>query len=243
MKKILMLIAFFSAIIVFNCSSEKRSFERACSENTVAAYENFLKEYPESIFKDSVDYQIEKIYFTEAQNKDSINIYIDFLRRYPDNNFTGEVKKLLEKKGQLITLKQKEFEGEHFFSFATIEGLSQGPNRYQIWYCGLSEAEGKPSKSLFRIGREGEDKSYITRIDSISGNVGQVLESTSRFKVIQKGQTLGFTEYDVYGRPKRTTTLPTETFTLTVKLAIISANDSTAEILILPETKIISKKQ
>lgn len=241
-KKIVLRAIFFCLIILgFNCSSdEKRIFKEARSENTVSVYENFLIAYPESQYRDSVNFLIEKIFFTEGKNLNSINSYIDFLNRYPNNNFTIEAEELLGKKGKIIELYLKKL--------IPIEGLSEG-NIDSCWleYRGLIESESKAEapKSDFIIWykREGFNSEAIKLVSQKNnGKVGQVLGGAWGQDLVRAGQTIGGSSVDVYGRVTRWKT-PIETVYIIVKYAIISSNDSQAKVLLLPESKIVMKEQ
>jgi outer membrane protein assembly factor BamD (BamD/ComL family) len=218
---------------------EKAYFTQCQNIDSINSYFDFLKQYPESQYKDSVNFLIEKIYFTQCQNNDLITSYIDFLKQYPDNHFTNEVKKLLEKKGTMVKLPKKKL--------VSIDEISLSPTDH-CWleYRGLLESVSKDGQSKSRFvlwhKRDGVD-SKASEIVQFDGKMGKVLGSTWELKFHQQGQQIGFTQYDVYGRPQKTTRMPTECALITVKFVCISSSGSHAEILLLPESKIVSKIQ
>lgn len=214
-------------------------FEKAEAANTIEAYADFLKHYSEGEFADKARFKIEAIYFDQAKAANSIDAYIDFSKRYPNTNFANEVEELFKEKGTVVELIKKEV--------FLIEGLSEDvSDRCWLEYQGFLETESnnEHSKSGFILWykREGFDSEKI-KIDSIFGEVGQVLGGTWSRQLLRKGQQLSFTAYDAYGRPKKTTRMPIETVYITAKFSIISSSDSQAKILILPESKIVLKKQ
>jgi len=214
-------------------------FEKAEAANTIEAYDDFLKRYSEGDFADKARFKIEAIYFDQAEAANSINAYIDFSKRYPNTNFANEVEELVKKKGTIVELTKNEL--------FLIEGLSGDiSDRCWLEYQGLLETESKDeySKSGFILWskREGFDSEKI-KVDSIFGKVGQVLGGTWSRKLLRKGQVLSHTEYDAYGRPKKTTRMPIDTVFITVKFSIISSSDSQVKVLILAESKIVLKKQ
>jgi hypothetical protein len=95
-RRILYLIA--PTIFLFtNCSREKNDWQVAKSQNTVQTYEQFIKDYPKSTFKDSASYKIEELFFKEAVTKNTINDYSDFIKHFPKSIFIDSAnKKIIE---------------------------------------------------------------------------------------------------------------------------------------------------
>lgn len=238
-NKLIPLLLCFLVFISCSGSGEKKDWRNAKSENSISAYEDYLKLYPEGQFIESAITKIEAIDFEQAKAGGDINEYLIFLKLYPDSDFVSEITELLEEKGTIVELAKEEL--------VLIEGLSGGiSDRCWLEYLGHLETESKDEDSErgFNLWhkREGFDSEKI-EIDSIEGNVGQVLGGTWERRLLRKGQVIGYTEYDVYGRPKKTTSVPIETVSLGLKFILISSSDSQAKVLILPESKIVSKKQ
>ena len=239
MNKKLIIPLLLCLLAFISCSGEKKDWRKAESESSISACEDFLKQYPQGKFADKARSRIEAIYFDQAKAANSINAYIDFLKRYPNTNFAKEIQELLEEKGTIVELTTME---EHFM----IEGLSEGISdrcwlAYQVFFEHTSKDE---DGGIFLLShkREGFDSEKI-KVDYIRGEVGRVSGETWERKLLRKGQVLNYTEYDVYGRPKTTTRMPIETVFIKLKFILISSNDSQAKVLILPESKIVSKKQ
>ena len=215
-------------------NQKKQNFD---SVKKPVPYTNFLNQYPESQLKDSVNFLIEKIYYKQCENSDSINSYINFLKRYPHNNFTNDVRKLLEKKGTIITLPKKKL--------ISLSKISLTPKDH-CWleYNGLlnSGLENTQPKNRFTLWyKRDRVDSRATKVATINGEIEQILGGTWEYKYYHKGQQLGFTLYDEYGRPKKATRMPTETAVIKVKFVCITSNDAAAEILLLSESKIVTK--
>ena len=83
-------------VFIAGCASEKKDWEKAKSENTITAYEEFLKQYPKGEFADQSRTRIEKIYFKRAQTKNTIPAYKDFLKRYPKGTFADSARVEIE---------------------------------------------------------------------------------------------------------------------------------------------------
>jgi len=238
MNKKLIIPLFLCFLVFISCSGEKKDWKMAESENSITACEDFLKQYPQGKFVDKARSKIEAIYFDQAKAANSINAYNDFLKRYPNTNFANEIQELLEEKGTMVELTTME---ELFL----IEGLSGGiSDRCWLAYQAFLENKSKDEYGgsfLLMHKREGFDSGKI-KIDYIVGKVGRVSGGTWERKLLRKGQVLNYTEYDVYGRPT-TTRMPIETVFIKLKFIVISLSDSQAKVLILPESKIVSKKQ
>lgn len=211
-------------------------FEKAEAANTIEAYDDFLKRYVEGDFADKARSKIEAIYFDQAKAANSIEAYIDFLKRYPNNNFASEVEELLETKGTIIELTKKEL--------VPIEGLSGGiSDSCWLEYRGFLEAESEDehSKSGFMLWYKKKGfHSEAYKIDSINGKVGQILGGAWAYQLLRKGQQLGGTVIDEFGKVT-TWRNPIETVFITVKFGIISSSDSQARVLLLTESKIVTR--
>ena len=180
---------------------EKNLWREVKSKNTNEGYELFLSKYPESQYKDSVNFLIEKIYFTECQNSDLITSYINFLKQYPNNHFTNEIKKLLEKKGTLVKLSKKKL--------VSIDEISLSRTDHcWIEYQELLKSEskdGQPKSRFVLWYKKDEVDTKAYKMAQFDGIIGKVLGSAWELKFYRQGQQMSFTQYDVYGRPKKTT--------------------------------------
>ena len=80
----------------FSCSSEKREWGKAKSQDTVPWYEHFLSANPKSVYGDSAKFGLERLAFRQASIHVTVQSYRDFLRRYPDGYFKVEARSKLE---------------------------------------------------------------------------------------------------------------------------------------------------
>ena len=65
---------------IAGCLGAKAAFVKASQKDTVEAYEDYLKNYPDSVFSNSVAWNM-------AMKKDTIEAYEDYLRRVPGHRF------------------------------------------------------------------------------------------------------------------------------------------------------------
>jgi len=78
------------------CDTTKKDWETAKAENTIQAFEDFLKQHPKGQFADSAQSRIEAIYFEQAQTTNTIQAYEEFLKQYPEGKFVDEARSMLE---------------------------------------------------------------------------------------------------------------------------------------------------
>ncbi|MEW6455135.1 MAG: hypothetical protein AB1410_00275 [Acidobacteriota bacterium] len=97
-KNILFISLVILLLYLFGCSpSPEKAFKNAKRQNTVYAYQQFIKKYPEStLVKDALK-AIEKIEYEEAVEQNSVTLYENFINKYPDSELTPDIKnKLME---------------------------------------------------------------------------------------------------------------------------------------------------
>ena len=64
-------------------------------QNTIEAYQEFIKKYPDNLFVSEAKYSIEHLVFAPFEQKDTIEGYRDFMKSYPANrNITRAVEKI-----------------------------------------------------------------------------------------------------------------------------------------------------
>jgi tetratricopeptide (TPR) repeat protein len=96
MNKKLLILLLLCFSIFFSCSGEEKDWKYAESENSIAAYENYLKQYPQGKFVDEARPSIEKIYFEKAKAADTIEAYEEFLKRYAEGDFADKAHSKIE---------------------------------------------------------------------------------------------------------------------------------------------------
>jgi uncharacterized protein YlxP (DUF503 family) len=96
-----MKIALFTPLLLcllvsISCSGEKKDWKNAQSENSITAYEDYLKQYPQGEFADEARSQIETIHFEKAETANTIEAYADFLERYPQGELADRVRSTVQ---------------------------------------------------------------------------------------------------------------------------------------------------
>jgi serine/threonine-protein phosphatase 6 regulatory ankyrin repeat subunit B len=72
-------------------------FKKAQDTNTIMAYEDFLKQHPNSTFANEVALSLEKLYFDKALSENTVTGYKKFIEKYPKGKLSDEVKIKIEK--------------------------------------------------------------------------------------------------------------------------------------------------
>lgn len=217
-------------------SIETIHFTDAEAANTIEAYEDYLERYSQGQFAERAHSQIHAISLEKAKTSDEIGDYVEFLNLYPNSPLASEAEQLLAKKGTILGLVREQL--------VLLEGLSEGgPDLCWLEFRGCLAAESKDEEGAGEFGlwhkREGFSDD-ITAVDFITGRVGEVLGGKWKFQLLRKGQTLGVTVYDEYGRPKEATRMPIDTVSFEVMFSLISVSDSEAKVLVLPESRIVA---
>ncbi len=83
-----MMIAVIFVVMVSGC--ESRAYKSAKEADTVEAYEDFLKEYPNKKYAGEALSRIEALNFSAAKKADTIEAYESFLAKYPKGSFTDK---------------------------------------------------------------------------------------------------------------------------------------------------------
>jgi hypothetical protein len=98
------LLTILFAMYLAGCAAE--AFKIAQEDNTIAAYEQFLREYGDSEFVPQATKSIEDIKFQKIKERNTIFGYDLYIKEYPDGSFVSEVNRLRLKKESEEHLKQ-----------------------------------------------------------------------------------------------------------------------------------------
>ncbi len=96
MNKKLLIPLLLCFLVFISCSGEKKDWKNAESENSITAYENYLKQYPQGKFADEARSRIETIHFEKAETANTIKAYDDFLKRYAEGDFADKARSKIE---------------------------------------------------------------------------------------------------------------------------------------------------
>lgn len=95
LKRIVIGVLCVSVVMaVIGCagSRESREFRKACLKNSLTAYQNFLKEYPQSKYRNEIQQRMGNLVWDETVRKNTVEGYRDFLSKYPKHKFAAEAK-------------------------------------------------------------------------------------------------------------------------------------------------------
>jgi len=80
-------------VIFTACDTKQARWKNAESENTIEAYEKFIKDYPKSELVDTARVSLHVLYFQSTKKLNTIESYEDFLNRYPKSAFADTILK------------------------------------------------------------------------------------------------------------------------------------------------------
>jgi len=98
MKRFVLIFAriVFIGLFLVGCASMESSYRRTQSLDTVAAYEDFIKSYPDSPFTKEAKRRFQELKgkkaFEEAETRNTKTAYEEFIYRYPNSEFTEEAR-------------------------------------------------------------------------------------------------------------------------------------------------------
>jgi len=85
------------SLVLVQCTSEQKSWEKTKTAHNRAAYEKYLKKYPEGMYSDSARVILEDLVFKNAVSADSVPLFESFIQDYPQSQFVDSAKYLIEK--------------------------------------------------------------------------------------------------------------------------------------------------
>lgn len=139
-------LPFFFIIILAGCESMESRWQDAQSKNTVEAYENFIKDYPESPFDEEAKGKIIELQFESAKEKNTILAYEEFIEKYPESSFIEEAQsKITELQYEIVRQKNTT---EDYKKFIEQYPLSSYAKDAQNEILNIFANEIRTSKSL-----------------------------------------------------------------------------------------------
>jgi hypothetical protein len=149
MKKLILYLIAPMILLMANCSGESSDWENAKTQNTVQVYKQFIKDHPQSIYKDSAS-----IMMNELINPKGIVVSVpitlsmqEAVSGQIDNlNFSGNTVKVKLNNGEKVEAIATEEQMEEAFNgknIATLEKITD--NQWKV--LKLEENTGKNKKS------------------------------------------------------------------------------------------------
>lgn len=83
-------------ITMFACSSPEKDWQVARHENTIEAYQNFLRKFPSSEFTEEASKRLEKLEWESAIASNELTEYRAFLDKYTDSQHREEARKRID---------------------------------------------------------------------------------------------------------------------------------------------------
>jgi hypothetical protein len=83
------------AILLISCSSPESEFQKAKEKNSIQAFDEFIKKYPESSLVNEAEKLIYLISFDNTKDTNTIEAFEEFLRKYPIGEFTDSAKQCI----------------------------------------------------------------------------------------------------------------------------------------------------
>jgi hypothetical protein len=105
MKIKFILLLLVAVAIIAGCASMPKRWRQAESTNTIEAYEDFLKEYPEGSNAEKAKERIMELRYNEAVKENTIPAYQKFLESYPEQRFADDVLSRLNRLARLEQMK------------------------------------------------------------------------------------------------------------------------------------------
>lgn len=156
----LMIFLIGIVFILTACNKDSKEFQKAETEGTIEAYENYIKNYPKSLNVDKAKNIIDSIKYNFAEAENKILQIEDFIQRNPSSRFIEEAKDRIRAiKGKVLFVSDRDGNNEIYSIDLNGENainLSQNPaNDYNPNWS----PNGK--HIAFTSGRTGNQKIYL----------------------------------------------------------------------------------
>ncbi len=86
MKPLSLFVSFVCMLVLAGCSTVNMDWEKALSINTLEAYDEFLRKYPDSEYTQQALQKVEPMRFQKAKEDGTTRGYSLYLMRYPDGS-------------------------------------------------------------------------------------------------------------------------------------------------------------
>jgi outer membrane protein assembly factor BamD (BamD/ComL family) len=180
MKKIFLIFAI--VFVSLSINAQERRFQKALEENSVIAFDNFIKKYPKSEFT-------EEATFKRASLINESDAFEEFVRKYPEGNYTARALDLWSNIEYIKVQKLNTIEGyEKFLKLFPNSQFSEQVERY------IENQEFDAAKEKNKI------LDYLTFINKYPGGIytNKAIDLWSNLE-FEKSQTINsVTEFEVF---------------------------------------------
>ena len=104
-----------AGIALAGCESEYKAYDLATTEDTAAAYELFLEQYPDGVNKAAAEERLDQIDWEATKAEHSAGAYEEYLRKHPTGRYVT--------KAELEAPKQAWFDADMSSDPAVVEGF------------------------------------------------------------------------------------------------------------------------
>ena len=95
-----LVVVFLVSFLIAGCAATKKHWQISQLKNTIEAYENFLRQHPESEFSDQAQLRLNHLYaqrdWEKAKGADTISAYESYLDEYSESVFSDSAEARLE---------------------------------------------------------------------------------------------------------------------------------------------------
>ena len=134
-------------------SQSKKKWEQTQSLNSITAYEEFIKKYPDGKYTELARQGLEQLEFMNAKQLSTVKAYEGFLKKYPSSKNSELAKQNLEQLEFLAVTKQNTVAAfEDFIKTTSNEQLIANA-KSQIDRIRAEEASFTKAKESNKIGR------------------------------------------------------------------------------------------
>lgn len=158
---------------------EEIDYESATSANTIESYTGFLKNYPQTNKRNTIQSKLEALKWQECVTINTKKSYQSFINEFPNSTKMPEAKMMLRKFVDVFNLKVMN-------SFTTISNEKQMFQPFEI----SNGRIGHPELTLLKIGQNGEIALAVRRSD----NIGRLIDLTDG-AIIFEFPYLSFSNY------------------------------------------------
>jgi hypothetical protein len=97
MEKLKTIIVISCLTLLLGCSNQDKKWEEAKSMDSIASYEDFITNYPNSPNIPIAKQNIEKLHLQNAMDCNELFYFYDFQKRYPNSSYATEVQQNIDK--------------------------------------------------------------------------------------------------------------------------------------------------
>jgi outer membrane protein assembly factor BamD (BamD/ComL family) len=91
-----LILIILSLSIFYSCNTVERDWGKACQENSIEAYENFINKHAKSEYFDEASKRLENLEWERDANENRIEPFSEFIKKYPNSAHVADAKANIE---------------------------------------------------------------------------------------------------------------------------------------------------